>query len=286
MSYEMKESSFVDHIAIDENDLDYQSLKSIAELSGMQFCFWQYDPVNKKSKVFSTYNNLQHILFFDLNWPTQFLSGSELERYQLCVDGLVENHQSLDFKFEMKEMGRWIRINTRFVLETKTYEGIVRDITSEYLNDLALRNRTLELSAYDEGLDKFSIVARTDAAGKILYANNEFCRLSKYSYEELLGKDHRIVNSGHHSKIFFKEMWDCIKKGVSWRGLVKNKAKDGSFYWVDTIVIPIRDEAGELLEILSFRFDVTMMINFQEEIARLKKEINELKQENSKIVTV
>ena len=252
-------------------------INKVHSLSGYHLCFWEYNPINKKSKILSAYGDLEGVQFHDFSWPQKFVTPEAWGQYCLALDTLLSNNKTLDVVMEFKTFGKWIRIITRFVKEKKIFEGIVKDVTREHITDTVLRNRTLELSAYDEGLDKFSIVARTDANGKITYANNEFCRLSKYSCEELIGKDHRIVNSGHHPKEFFKEMWGSIKKGVSWRGLLKNKAKDGTFYWVDTIIIPIRDECGELIEMLSFRFDVTVMMSYQEEIDRLKEEIAQLK---------
>src|SRR5690606_35462493 len=147
----------------------------------------------------------------------------------------------------------------------------------EVKREISHRNRTIEMNSFEKGLEQFSIVARTDPRGKIIFANEEFCRLSKYTEEELLGKDHRIVNSGHHPKEFFKEMWDTILDGKNWRGVVKNKAKDGTFYWVDTIIIPIRNTKGVLLEILSFRFNITAAQELREENLKLRKEVELLR---------
>src|SRR3990167_9169449 len=99
--------------------------------------------------------------------------------------------------------------------------------------------RTLESSERELGLvrhalDKSAIVAITDRAGKIIHVNDKFCEISKYSREDLIGQNHRIINSGYHSKEFFVEMWETIATGHHWVGEIRNRAKDGSIYWVHT----------------------------------------------------
>ncbi len=106
-------------------------------------------------------------------------------------------------------------------------------------------------------LDECSIVAITNLNGIITYANKEFCKISKYSNDELIGQNHRILKSGFHPQELYQAMWNTISKGKVWRGELKNKAKDGSFYWVKTIIVPIIDKDGKPVEYISIRTDIT-----------------------------
>lgn len=109
----------------------------------------------------------------------------------------------------------------------------------------------------NKAIDASIIVAITDVHGEILYVNNKFCEISKYSRSELIGENHRILNSGYHDLPFFRDMWKTIGKGEIWAGEVKNKAKDGSFYWVKTTIVPILDEEKKPFMYISLRTDIT-----------------------------
>ncbi len=120
-------------------------------------------------------------------------------------------------------------------------------------------------------LDEHSLVAITDKNGTITYVNKEFCRLSKYSENELIGQNHRILKSGYHPPQFYQGMWKTISHGKVWRGEVKNKAKDGTFYWVKTIIVPFLDNKGKPGEYVSVRTDVTAQKELQAQLLKSEK---------------
>lgn len=120
-------------------------------------------------------------------------------------------------------------------------------------------------------LEEASIISFTDRAGTILSVNDAFCAISGYSREELVGTNHRIVNSGKQSKEFWAGMWNTVSQGMLWRDMVCNRRKDGTLYWVDSIVSPFRDARGNVERYLSVRFDVTSRVLADQEIRETKE---------------
>lgn len=133
----------------------------------------------------------------------------------------------------------------------------IRDVTDHRNMEEELKQTIQELSAYKHALDESSIVAITDQKGIIKHVNDNFCRISKYSREELIGQDHRIINSSYHDKDYIRNLWATIARGGIWKGELRNRAKDGNHYWVDTTIIPFLNEKGRPYQYVAIRSDIT-----------------------------
>ncbi|WP_241547953.1 PAS domain S-box protein [Leptospira stimsonii] len=193
--------------------------------------------------------------------------GNSSEFYHQSVDSDFKN-----WELEIKSKTGKIKtiamsnISTEFPIAGWKHWFVGVDVTLTKEVEKNLKSSLKELSDFHTALNAVSIVAITDKLGNIIYVNQNFCNISGYSKNELLGRNHRIINSGYHPKEFFIELWKTISKGKIWKGEIKNKSKDGKFYWVDTTISPIFDENGKPHQYLAIRNDITERKETEEKV--------------------
>jgi two-component system, cell cycle sensor histidine kinase and response regulator CckA len=211
---------------------------------------------------------LLNLTFQDITHPDDL--DTDLEYIRQILANKIQTY-SMEKRYIKKDGDRiWVNLTVSLVRESsrepKYFISVVEDITKRKQAEQALQISLKDLADMKFALDQAAIVAFTDAQGNITYVNDKFCEISQYSREELLGQNHRIINSGYHPREFFHQMWATITKGQVWRGEIKNLSKNGTFYWVDTTIVPLLDAQGKPFEYVAIRSDITQRKAAQEKI--------------------
>ncbi len=209
------------------------------------------------------------LLISDISLDT--LDGLELAKRVREYDELIEIILLIQ-KSEPEYLFASVEYDLKFLLEplrAMCIEKILKSI------DLKLQNRANAsrdaklLEEYKKVVDASSIVSKTDKKGVITFVNDEFCKISGYKREELIGKQHNIVRHPNMPKEAFKDLWETIKSKNIWKGVVENLKKDGGSYFVKATIVPILDESNNIVEFIGLREDITDLIEKEKEIERL-----------------
>jgi len=202
--------------------------------------------------------------------------------------GVIEIGRLTDFNETEKEFINASMNSVAIAVNTAFNQEALREL----LEKIQAQKGEMEISALEieqqlHSLNQASILSIADANGNIIYANDNFCKISKYSREELIGNNHRMLKSGKQPDGLFIGMWKSISGGRTWKGEIVNKAKDGTFYWVDTTITPFKGVDGKIEKYVAIRFDITNTKNQMEELAKQGEELQtqqeELKQMNEEL---
>jgi len=154
----------------------------------------------------------------------------------------------------------------------QTHLGVLIKVLKPIYNSKMLYKMNQELEIYKKSADTQLLISKTNLEGIITYVNDNFCKASKYCRDELIGQEHSIVKHEDMEDNFFKDLWHTIISGNIWSGTIQNKAKDGTSYYVETSIYPIKDEYGKLSEFISFRQDITHYVTQTNQAKKLLKE--------------
>lgn len=236
-------------------------LMCLATLDGY---FTQINPAFEKTLGYSEQELLSQ-RFID------FIHPSDVECTLSELDKLAHGQKSLDFKNRYRHAnGHYITLawTSYCDRENNLIYATARDITE-------LQKSREKLNQIQSAMNEKTILAITDSRGVIKEINDNFLKISGYSREELIGKTHKVVNSGKHHQRFFATMWKTISSGKVWSGVIQNRKKNGKYYYVSTIITPIFDDLGKITEYLSFRYDVTDSVINESRALNTFKVLNE-----------
>ncbi|WP_293088424.1 PAS domain-containing protein [Okeania sp. SIO3B5] len=251
----------------------------------------KFEYVNKSWQETLGYSSTEvaTLTIFDILHPSCYQPWLNLmNKIQQRIPQTDAETNSIELIFISKDQKKII-VEGSITFEPSNYpkisRGIFRDITEHKAIESERRELIQELSNFKDALDKSAIFAITDAKGIITYTNDKFCEISGYSRSELLGKTHKILNSGFHSDSFFQSLWQTITKGKVWEGEICNQAKNGHLYWVHSTIAPFLNDQGEPYQYLAIRFDITEQKQAEVSLAQNNRLLQSVTQAQAQFIT-
>ncbi len=236
--------------------------------------------LNKKNEVEYIIHRVEDVTEFELlkkkGLEELNVVNAELEEKSLVLESKrkrINNILTVLLGYTTMDFSQQLKVGDKADEIDAIAKGINKLGEEIQIFTLRLKENINELSDYKFALDESDIVAITNTKGIITKVNNKFCDISGYSIEELIGQDHRIINSGYHSKEFIRDLWVTIANGKIWKGDIKNKAKNGTYYWVDTTIVPFLDEQGKPYQYLAIRADITERKRTEEQLQAVNNEL-------------
>lgn len=242
-------------------DIQIYEAKKLAKIG-----IWEFDIDSKILKwdeeVYRIYE-LSNTTEMNLERMKQFFRKESLDIFEHHMKVLIESN--IPFDVELNFISGQFRPSTaRFM--AKLVRGAENRIIGTIQDLTEIRRIERKAEDYQEAVDKSSIVSITDRYGVITEVNDKFCQITKFKRNELIGKTHNIINAKFYANEFWKDMWEAISRGEVWHGEIKNRAKDGSYFWVDTTIIPFKNSIGRIYQYLAIQRDFTENKRLNEEL--------------------
>jgi PAS domain S-box-containing protein len=239
---------------------------------------------NPRSLVASAARNRRGVVVDDVTQAPDFLANPLLPetRSEMAVPLIVGDEVIGVLDAQATEIARFdnndVQVFTALAAQVAVAAENARTFAVVEASRQELQSALGEIQGLNMALDEFALVAVTNVKGEILSVNDQFCRVSKYPREELIGQDHRILNSDYHPQEFMRDLWVTIANGKIWNGLIRNRAKDGSLYWVETTIVPLLNEQQKPYRYVAIRREMTEQIAAQEQIRRRAVEMETVSQ--------